>query len=161
MPGLGQLYLGRYRRAAVWMSPIVFAGIAVFVASRSSTVSIIGVALTPQALWELAADCGCFPELLNALYPFTRKWTKTYPNEVDPGMAVLRDTLSHVMGVPIGYYALVDMAAFLDLVDTINGVELYVQQPLQAEVSPPDEGNPMATVDVETSDETIESKCHA
>jgi LCP family protein required for cell wall assembly len=97
---------------------------------------------------ELAADCGCFPEQLNALYPFTRKWTRTYPNEVDPGMAALRDTLSHVMGIPIDYYALVDMAAFVDLVDAINGVDVYVQQPLQAEVSPPREGDPWATVDV-------------
>ena len=53
MPGFGQLYLGRYRRGAFWMSPIVVAGLAVLVASRSSTVSIIGVALTPQALWGL------------------------------------------------------------------------------------------------------------
>jgi hypothetical protein len=35
------------------MSPIVVAGIAVLVATRSSTVSIIGVALTPRALWGL------------------------------------------------------------------------------------------------------------
>jgi LCP family protein required for cell wall assembly len=97
----------------------------------------------------LAANCGCFPEQLNALYPFTRKWTRTYPDEVDPGMAALRDTLSHVMGIPIDYYALADMAAFVDLVDAIDGVDVYVQQPLQAEVSPPREGDPWATVDVE------------
>jgi LCP family protein required for cell wall assembly len=96
----------------------------------------------------LAADCGCFPEQLNALYPYTRKWTKTYPDELDPGMAFLRDTLSHVMGIQIDYYALVDMAAFVDLVDAIDGVDVYVQQPLQAEVSPPREGDPWATVDV-------------
>jgi LCP family protein required for cell wall assembly len=98
---------------------------------------------------ELAPNCGCFPEQLNALYPFTRKWTKTYPNEVDPGMAVLRDTIAHVMGIPIDYYALVDMAAFVDLVDAISGVDVYVQQPLEAEVSPPREGDPWATVDVD------------
>jgi LCP family protein required for cell wall assembly len=96
----------------------------------------------------LAANCGCFPEQLNALYPFTRRWTRTYPHEVDPGMAALRDTLSHVMGIKIDYYALVDMAAFVDLVDAIDGVDVYVQQPLQAEVSPPREGDPWATVDV-------------
>jgi LCP family protein required for cell wall assembly len=98
---------------------------------------------------QLTADCGCFPEQLNALYPFTRKWTRTYPNEVDPGMAALRDTLSDVMGIPIDYYALVDMAAFVDLVDAIDGVDVYVQQPVQAEVSPPREGDPWATVDVD------------
>jgi len=98
---------------------------------------------------DLTANCKCFPEQLNALYPFTRKWTRTYPNEVDPGMAALRDTLEHVMGIPIDYYALADMAAFVDLVDAIDGVDVYVQQPLKAEVSPPREGDPWATVDVE------------
>ena len=96
-----------------------------------------------------AANCKCFPEQLNALYPFTRKWTRTYPNEVDPGMAALRDTLEHVMGIPIDYYALVDMAAFVDLVEAIDGVDVYVQKPLKAEVSPPREGDPWATVDVD------------
>jgi LCP family protein required for cell wall assembly len=97
----------------------------------------------------LSANCKCFPEQLNALYPFTRKWTRSYPNEVDPGMAMLRDTLENVMRIPIDYYALVDMAAFVDLVDAINGVDVYVQNPLKAEVSPPREGDPWATVDVE------------
>ena len=96
----------------------------------------------------LSANCKCFPEQLNALYPFTRKWTRTYPDEVDPGMAVLRDTLEHVMGIPIDYYALADMAAFVDLVDAIDGVDVYVQKPVKAEVSPPREGDPWATVDV-------------
>ncbi|MEN8238245.1 MAG: LCP family protein [Actinomycetota bacterium] len=98
---------------------------------------------------ELSADCKCFPEQLNALYAYTRKWTRTYPNEVDPGMAMLRDTLEYVMGIPIDYYALVDMAAFVDLVDAIDGVDVYVQNPVEAEVSPPREGDPWAKVDVD------------
>jgi LCP family protein required for cell wall assembly len=94
-------------------------------------------------------SCDCFPEQLNALYPYTRKWTGTYPNEVDPGMAALRDVLSVATGLRIDYYALVDMAAFVDLVGAIGGVDVFVQAPLQAEVSPPREGDPWATVDVD------------
>ncbi len=94
-------------------------------------------------------SCECFPEQLNALYPFTRKWTGTYPNEVDPGMAALRDVLSEATGLRINYYALVDMAAFVDLVSAIGGVDVYVQTPLQSEVSPPREGEPWAKVDVD------------
>lgn len=96
--------------------------------------------------WE---SCKCFPEQLNALYPFTRKWSRTYPNEIDPGMAALRDVLGGLMGIRIDYYALVDMAAFVDLVDAIGGIDVNVRQPLQAEVSPPREGDPWATVDVD------------
>jgi LCP family protein required for cell wall assembly len=96
--------------------------------------------------WE---SCKCFPEQLNALYPFTRKWTRTYPNEVDPGMAALRDVLSGLMGTRIDYYALIDMAAFVDLVDAIGGIDVNVREPLQSEVSPPREGDPWAKVDVD------------
>ncbi len=96
--------------------------------------------------WE---SCKCFPEQLNSLYPFTRKWTRTYPDEVDPGMAALRDVLANLMGTRIDYYALVDMAAFVDLVDAIGGIDVNVLQPLQAEVSPPREGDPWAKVDVD------------
>ncbi|MDJ0791818.1 MAG: LCP family protein [Acidimicrobiia bacterium] len=93
--------------------------------------------------------CRCFPEQLNAIYPFTRKWTRTYPDEVDPGMAALRDVLQHLMGLEIDYYALIDMAAFVDLVDAIGGIDVYVKQPLESEVSPPREGDPWAYVKVE------------
>ncbi len=94
-------------------------------------------------------SCECFPDQLNALYPFTRKWTGTYPNEVDPGMAALRDTIANLMDLRIDYYVLVDMAAFVDLVDAIGGVDVYVQTPLEAEVSPPREGDSWAHVNVD------------
>jgi len=98
------------------------------------------------AAWR---SCRCFPEQLNALYPVTRKWNGTYPDEVDPGMAALRDVLAHLMGVEIDYYVLVDMAAFVDLVDAIGGIDVDVRKPLQSEVSPPREGDPWAKVDVD------------
>lgn len=94
-------------------------------------------------------SCKCFPEQLNAIYPFTRKWTRTYPNEPDPGMAALRDVLQNLMGLEIDYYALIDMAAFVDLVDAIGGIDVYVLEPLESEVSPPREGDPWAYVKVE------------
>jgi LCP family protein required for cell wall assembly len=93
--------------------------------------------------------CRCFPEQLNALYPFTRKWTRTYPNDIDPGMAALRDVLANATGLKIDYYALVDMAAFVDLVDAIGGVDVNALQPLESEVSPPREGDPWAKIDID------------
>ncbi len=94
-------------------------------------------------------SCKCFPEQLNAVYPFTRRWTGTYPDEQDPGMAALRDVLENLMGLNIDYYALIDMAAFVDLVDAIGGIDVFVLQPFESEVSPPREGDPWAYVKVE------------
>jgi polyisoprenyl-teichoic acid--peptidoglycan teichoic acid transferase len=93
--------------------------------------------------------CHCFPDQMNAIYPFTRAWTGTYPNEVDPGMAALREVIEGMMDLDIDYYALIDMAAFVDLVDAIGGIDVYVLNPLESEVSPPREGQPWAYVKVE------------
>ena len=45
--------------------------------------------------------CHCFPDQINAIYPFTRTWTETYPNEREPGLAALRDTLEIMLGFEI------------------------------------------------------------
>ncbi len=95
------------------------------------------------------SSCHCFPEQINALYPYTRKWTRSFPNEVDPGMAALREVIEHMTGLSIDYYVLVDMKAFVELVDAVGGVDVYVQEALQSEVSPPEEGARWATVDVQ------------
>ncbi|MEA3510894.1 MAG: LCP family protein, partial [Actinomycetota bacterium] len=92
--------------------------------------------------------CNCFPEQINALYPYTRKWTGSFPNEVDPGMAALREVVEHMTGLHIDYYVLVDMQAFVALVEAVGGVDVYVKEALEAEVSPPSEGERWATVDV-------------
>ena len=95
------------------------------------------------------SSCRCFPEQINALYPYTQKWTRSYPNEVDPGMAALRDVVEHMIGLNIDYYVLVDMKAFVELVEAVGGVDVYVHEALESEVSPPEEGERWATVDVE------------
>lgn len=41
-------------------------------------------------------SCHCFPEQINAVYSYTRKWTGSFPDEVDPGMAALREIVEHV-----------------------------------------------------------------
>lgn len=58
-------------------------------------------------------------------------WTRKV-NEMVPtlGPAVLRDTMSRLTGLPIDYYAMMDMDAFRYLVDAVGGVSVYVPYPL-------------------------------
>jgi len=93
-------------------------------------------------------SCHCFPDQINAIYPYTRKWTETYPNERDPGMAVLRDTLELMLGLDIDYYALVNMSGFVRVVDALGGVRVYVTGRVEAEVSPAREGEEWIHVDI-------------
>ncbi|HHC07963.1 MAG TPA: LytR family transcriptional regulator [Actinobacteria bacterium] len=96
--------------------------------------------------WE---PCRCFPAQLNSLYPRTRTWRRTFQDAVDPGMEMLRRTLSYLLGLDIDYYALVDMKGFVDVVDAIGGVTVYVDKPLVTEVSPPAEGEPWIELEVD------------
>ncbi|MEN8235188.1 MAG: LCP family protein [Actinomycetota bacterium] len=92
--------------------------------------------------------CHCFPDQINAIYPFTRKWTETYPNEVDPGMATLRDTVELLLGIDIDFYALVNMSGFVRVVDALGGVRTYVTGWVNAEVSPAREGEDWIEVSI-------------
>lgn len=92
--------------------------------------------------------CHCFPDQINAIYPFTRKWVDTYPDEVDPGLAALRDTLEIMLDLEIDYYAMVNMSGFVRLVDALGGVRTYVTSTVQTDVSPAEEGGDWIEIDL-------------
>lgn len=92
--------------------------------------------------------CHCFPDQINALYPFTRGWVDTYPDEVDPGLAALRDTLELLLGIEIDYYAMVNMSGFVRVVDALGGIRVYVTGYVATEVSPAREGEEWITVEL-------------
>ncbi len=54
-------------------------------------------------------------------------WTRKV-NEIAPtlGPAAMRDTMSLLLGLPIDYYAMIDMDAFRNLVDAVGGVSVSV-----------------------------------
>lgn len=92
--------------------------------------------------------CHCFPDQINAIYPFTRLWNETYPNEVEPGMATLRDTLELLLGIDIDFYALVNMSGFVRVVNALGGVRTYVTGWVNTEVSPAREGEDWIEVSI-------------
>ena len=94
-------------------------------------------------------SCRCFPEMLNKVHGKTLDWTGTYPNEVDPGLAALRDVVSHLLDIQIDYYFMVEMAGFVRTIDAIGGVDVYVAEPYHVKVSSPEEGQPKAVINVE------------
>jgi LCP family protein required for cell wall assembly len=93
--------------------------------------------------------CGCFPEMLNRVHQYTQDWTRSYPDTPDPGLAALSDTIAHLVDLPIDYYFMVNMAGFVDIIDTIGGVDVMVKEPFHVAVSAPSEDSPKARVDVE------------
>jgi LCP family protein required for cell wall assembly len=94
--------------------------------------------------------CHCFPDQINAIYPFTRGWTDTYPDERDPGLAALRDVLEILLAIDIDYYAFVDMNGFVNVVNALGGVNVYVTRPVTIDMSPAKEGDPWHEVSIGT-----------
>lgn len=93
-------------------------------------------------------SCRCFPDQINAIYPFTRKWVDTYPDEVDPGLAALRDTLEPLLGLEIDYYAMVNMSGFVRVVNALGGIRVYVTGTVSTEVSPARQGEDWINVTI-------------
>jgi len=81
-------------------------------------------------------SCRCFPDRINGLWTFTSTWVRTFPRAPDPGMEALRQALSLMLGLPIDYYVLVDMAGFVDLVDALGGLDLYITETMDVGFSP-------------------------
>lgn len=94
-------------------------------------------------------SCHCFPEMLNKVYGKTLDWDDKYANERDPGLAALRDVVSHLIDLPIDYYLMVEMAGFVRSIDAIGGIDVYVSNPYHVKVSSPEEGQPKAQINVE------------
>jgi LCP family protein required for cell wall assembly len=73
----------------------------------------------------------------NELYSSARLHPELAPEGGDPGAVTLRDTVSTILGIPIDYYAAVDMLGLVNLVDVMGGVDIYFEQRLHASISPP------------------------
>jgi LCP family protein required for cell wall assembly len=93
-------------------------------------------------------SCGCFPDRINGIWTFTSTWVRTFPDAVDPGMEALRQTLSLLLGLPIDYYVLVDMAGFVDLVDALGRLDIYVTETMDVGFSPAREGEDPVVVTI-------------
>ena len=71
-------------------------------------------------------DCdGCY---LNGVYTWAIDHPELFPGEADPGVAATKQAVEAVTGLPIHYYAMVNLKGFQDLVDAVGGVTLDVPQ---------------------------------
>lgn len=92
--------------------------------------------------------CNCFADRLNYLHVLTADWVRTFPEAPDPGMEALRQTLELLLGIPIDYYALVDFAGFVELVDALGGIDVRVTETMDVAFSPAFEGEDPVSVTV-------------
>jgi LCP family protein required for cell wall assembly len=87
-----------------------------------------------QGLW----DCNCFPQLLNDLYYEGTRNPDAFPGPGTGGENAIKGGISEILGIPIHYYAMVNLAGFVGIVDALGGVEINVPN----EIVEPQYGGP-------------------
>jgi len=73
-------------------------------------------------------DCDCYPELTNELWIMGERYPEAFPGPGTPSENAVKGMISEFLGIPIHYYALVNLDGFVDIIDSIGGVEIYVPE---------------------------------
>jgi LCP family protein required for cell wall assembly len=85
------------------------------------TVSMLSL---PRDLVDMPLGNGdTYVAKLNSLYSFAEQRPDDFP---DGGMRALEDAIGTLLQIDIHYYALLDFAAFVTVVDTVGGIDLVV-----------------------------------
>ncbi len=71
-------------------------------------------------------DCDCYPELTNELWIMGERYPDAFPGPGTPSENAVKGMISEFLGIPIHYYALVNLDGFVDIIDSIGGVDIYV-----------------------------------
>ena len=77
-----------------------------------------------------------YPEMLNSLYTAALKHPEIAPEGGDPGAEAIRETASLILGIPVDYYAVVNMMGLVDMVDALGGIDVNVKKALHITYHP-------------------------
>lgn len=73
-------------------------------------------------------DCdGCY---FNSVYTYALDHPEMYPGAKNPGLEGTTEAVEAITGLPVHYYAMVNMQGFQDLVNAVGGVTLRVRTPI-------------------------------
>jgi LCP family protein required for cell wall assembly len=85
-------------------------------------------------------DCDCYPELINELWIMGERYPEAFPGPGSPSENAVKGVISEFLGIPIHYYAMVNLDGFVDVVDALGGVEVYVPTRVVDEEYPSEDG---------------------
>ncbi|OIP79411.1 MAG: hypothetical protein COT39_02025 [Parcubacteria group bacterium CG08_land_8_20_14_0_20_48_21] len=79
----------------------------------------------PRDLWVPLPYTRNSYNKINSIYAFAEV------QQEDSGGEALSQTVAQVFGIPIHYYGLVDFDGLMGLIDRLDGIEVYVERPLE------------------------------
>jgi len=94
-------------------------------------------------------DCDCYPELINELWVAGERYPDAFPGPGTPSENAVKGVISEFLGIPIQYYAMVNLDGFVDIVDALGGVKIYVPSPVVDDKYPREDGT-YELIDIQT-----------
>ncbi|MEN8041572.1 MAG: LCP family protein [Actinomycetota bacterium] len=73
-------------------------------------------------------DCDCYPELINELWVMGEQYPQAFPGPGTPSENAVKGVIGEFLGIDIDYYAMVNLDGFVDIVDALGGVNIYVPE---------------------------------
>ncbi|WP_240196899.1 LCP family protein [Nonomuraea lactucae] len=72
------------------------------------------------------------PGLLNEVFQYAEDHPEMVPGvrRGQRGPALLKQTVGDILGLPVSYYALVDMRGFAQIIDAMGGVKVTIKEPI-------------------------------
>jgi LCP family protein required for cell wall assembly len=101
-------------------------------------------------------DCDCYPELINELWVAGEQHPDAFPGPGTPSENAVKGVISEFLGIPIHYYAMVNLDGFVDIVDSLGGVEIYVPTAVIDEEYPNEDGTTTERIDIQPGLQTFD-----
>jgi polyisoprenyl-teichoic acid--peptidoglycan teichoic acid transferase len=84
-----------------------------------------------------------FDDLANAVYPYVDTRRELAGGGADAGAQAVKLGIAQLLGIPIQYYVLVDMAGFVNVVDALGGIDIDVPKRVPTPGNPPGSKHPV------------------
>ncbi|MEV4168074.1 LCP family protein [Nonomuraea sp. NPDC049709] len=82
--------------------------------------------------WGFTGSGPDTPGLLNEVFQFAEDHPELVPgvHKGKRGSTLLKQTISDILGIPVDYYAMVDMKGFAEIIDAMGGVRITIKAPI-------------------------------
>ena len=101
-------------------------------------------------------DCDCYPELINELWVAGEQHPDAFPGPGTPSENAVKGVISEFLGIPIHYYAMVNLDGFVDIVDALGGVEIYVPTEVVDDAYPNEDGTTTDKINIQPGLQTLD-----
>lgn len=85
-------------------------------------------------------SCNCFPDIITHLWANGEWYPDAFPGPQEPSINALKGTLGLIFDMEIHYYAKVELAGFVAMIDALGGVTIDVPQRVVDEAYPHEDG---------------------